>query len=123
MLGCQAKVFAPSELRLNLVPTSENVWLVGYCENTKDWRVWNPRTRKIIISRDVIFDETILIGDEVTNSASEVKHNPCEPFRVVLEALEVNQRVEHSINEDQREKEQNEDVNVDELMEEGKSTF
>jgi hypothetical protein len=67
--------------------------------------------------------KTILIGDEVTNSASEVKHNPCEQFRVVLEALEVNQRVEHSINDDQGEKEQNEDVDVDELMEEGNRTF
>jgi hypothetical protein len=117
-LGCQAKVLTPSELRRKLDPTSENGWLVGYCENTKGWRVWNPQTRKIIISRDVIFDETTFIGDEVINSASEVKHNPCEPFRVVLVALEANQRVEHAINEDQGPQEQNEDVDADELMDE-----
>lgn len=123
VLGCQAKVLTPSELRRKIDPTSENGWLVGYCENTKGWRVWNPQTRKIIISRDVIFDETTFIEDEIINSASDVKHNPCEPFRVVLGALEANQRVEHAINEDQGPQEQNEDVDADELMDEGNSMF
>lgn len=31
--------------------------LVGYCENSKSFRMWNPVTRKIIISRDVVFRE------------------------------------------------------------------
>ena len=122
VLGCQAKAFTPSELRLKLDPTSEIGWLVGYCENTKGWRVWNPKTRKIVISRDVIFDETIFIGDAVTKTASEVKHNPCEPFRVLMEALEANQREEHAVNADQGEQEQNEDVEIVELMDEGNST-
>ena len=122
VLGCQAKVFTPSELRLKLDPTSEIGWLVGYCENTTGWRVWNPKTRKIVISRDVIFDETIFIGDAVTKTASEVKHNPCEPFRVLMEALEANQREEHAVNADQGEQEQNEDVEIVELMDEGNST-
>lgn len=30
---------------------------MGYCENLKSFRMWNPATRKIIISRDVIFKE------------------------------------------------------------------
>jgi hypothetical protein len=30
---------------------------VGYYEHSKAYRVWNPRTRKVIKCRDVIFDE------------------------------------------------------------------
>jgi hypothetical protein len=37
---------------------------VGYCEHSKAFRMWNPVTRKIIISRDVVFreDATYIIG-------------------------------------------------------------
>lgn len=121
VLGCQAKVLIPSELRLKIDPTSQNGWLVGYCENTKGWRVWNPQTRKIIVSRDVIFDETTFIGDEITSPTSETKHNPCEPFRVVMETLETNQRIEQPISEDQEERAQNDDIELEELIDEGNS--
>lgn len=38
-------------------PKAVECLLVGYCENSKSFRMWNPVTRKIIISRDVVFRE------------------------------------------------------------------
>jgi hypothetical protein len=58
---------------------------VGYCYSIKGWRLWDPVTRKIIISRDVSFDETILIGD--TTNAAVRGFNPCDPFQIVMKVL------------------------------------
>lgn len=30
---------------------------IGYCEISKAYRLYNPKTHKVVISRDVIFDE------------------------------------------------------------------
>ncbi|KAG8766546.1 hypothetical protein FRC15_006253, partial [Serendipita sp. 397] len=30
---------------------------VGYCDDYKAWRFWNPSTKKLVISRDVIWAE------------------------------------------------------------------
>ena len=45
------------EQRKKIDPKSQACIFVGYCENTKSYRLYNPRTRKILISRDLIFDE------------------------------------------------------------------
>lgn len=49
-------------------------------------------TRKIIISRDVSFDETTLIGD--TPNAAERRFNPCDSFQIVMEILNLKENVE-----------------------------
>lgn len=30
---------------------------IGYCEETKGYRLYNPQTEKLMISHDVFFDE------------------------------------------------------------------
>ena len=55
--GCQAFVHIPDAVRRKLDANAQTGIMVGYCNESKAYRVWNPTTRRIIISRDVIFNE------------------------------------------------------------------
>ena len=57
IFGSPAFTHVPDELRRKLDPKAVECIFVGYCENSKSFRMWNPATRRIIISRDVIFKE------------------------------------------------------------------
>jgi transposase InsO family protein len=57
VFGSPAFVHIPDETRRKLDPKAVECLLVGYCEHSKAFRMWNPVTRKIIISRDVVFRE------------------------------------------------------------------
>jgi hypothetical protein len=57
IFGSPALTHVLDELRRKLDPKAVECIFVGYCENSKSFRMWNPATRRIIISRDVIFKE------------------------------------------------------------------
>ena len=57
MFGCLAYVHIPVELRSKLDPKAEKCIFVGYLEEQKGYRCYKPLTRKVVVSRDVIFDE------------------------------------------------------------------
>lgn len=57
VFGSPAFVHIPEEQRRKLDQKALKCILVGYCEASKAYRMWNPTTRKLIISRDVAFDE------------------------------------------------------------------
>ena len=88
ILGCEATVLTPEEIRHKLDPTSASGWLVGYPKTIKGWRIWLPQQRKVVISRDVKFNESRFIGDVISDPKMDPKHNPCEPFRVLEELQE-----------------------------------
>ena len=48
----------PNEKRQNLDPKSEKCILVGYSLAQKGYKCFNPSTRKVCVSRDVVFDES-----------------------------------------------------------------
>lgn len=48
--------------------------MVGYCEASKAYRIWNSKTRKIIISRDVIFDEEISQASSIQISQDKTEN-------------------------------------------------
>ncbi|KAJ0586507.1 putative RNA-directed DNA polymerase [Helianthus annuus] len=57
VFGCLAYVHVLKQHRSKLdIKTEKNVF-VGYNTNTKGYKLYNPLTNKITISRDVIFDE------------------------------------------------------------------
>ena len=58
--------------RQKLEPTSEKCILVGYSLEQKGYKCYNPSTRKVRVSRDVVFDEL--------TSWYEPKLTPPEPF-------------------------------------------
>ena len=45
------------EQRSKLDDKSQKYIFIGYDENSKGYKLYNPTTRKTIISRDIIFDE------------------------------------------------------------------
>ena len=46
------------EKRQNLDPKSEKCILIGYSSEQKGYKCFNPSTRKVRVSRDVVFDES-----------------------------------------------------------------
>ena len=57
VFGCIAYVHVPDELRRKLDPKAEKCIFVGYSLQQKGYRCYNPVTRELRVSRDVVFDE------------------------------------------------------------------
>lgn len=57
IFGCLAYAHVPDQKRGKLDEKSVKYVLLGVSEESKAYRLYNPVTQKIIISRDVVFDE------------------------------------------------------------------
>nr|GEV13382.1 retrovirus-related Pol polyprotein from transposon TNT 1-94 [Tanacetum cinerariifolium] len=57
VFGSIAYVHVPSQRRLKLDDRSEKHVFVGYDKQSKGYKLYNPVTRKVVVSRDVEFDE------------------------------------------------------------------
>ena len=57
IFGCDAYAHIPSENRKKLDPKAQKCVLVGYQRGTKGYRLWNHATGKLVVSRDVSFNE------------------------------------------------------------------
>jgi hypothetical protein len=55
--GCIAYAHIPSELRKKLDDRSDKCIFTGYNETSKSYRLYNPISKKLILSRDVKFLE------------------------------------------------------------------
>ena len=73
IFGCVTYAHVPKELRRKLDDRSQKCIFVGYSEESKAYRVYNPITKKYVINRDVVFKEEAtwdgsideLVGEEV----------------------------------------------------------
>lgn len=43
-------------------------YFLGYCDNTKGYRIWDPTTSRVLIRRDVTFNEQLLYGSTKESS-------------------------------------------------------
>jgi len=68
IFGSVAWVHVPKEKRKKLDAKSVRCIMVGYEEDagTKVYRLWDPAQKVIILSRDVIIDESTIAAEEVT---------------------------------------------------------
>nr|GFA00115.1 retrovirus-related Pol polyprotein from transposon TNT 1-94 [Tanacetum cinerariifolium] len=57
VFGSIAYVYVPSQRILKLDDRSEKHVFVGYDKQSKGYKLYNPVTRKVVVSRDVEFDE------------------------------------------------------------------
>ena len=55
--GCVAYAYVADELRKKLDKKGHKCIFTGYSEDTKEYKLYDPVTRKVIISRDVQFVE------------------------------------------------------------------
>ncbi|KAI3700974.1 hypothetical protein L2E82_45615 [Cichorium intybus] len=58
IFGCIAYAHVPDQKRKKLDDKGEKCIFVGYDKRSKAYKLYNPLTKKVIISRDVEFDET-----------------------------------------------------------------
>lgn len=57
IFGCIAYAHVPDEKRKKLDDNSEKCVFLGVSEHSKAYKLFNPFTKKIVISREVVFDE------------------------------------------------------------------
>ena len=65
--GCAAYVLIGRDKRRGLQGHTQSGIFVGYPDNYVGWKVYIPSTRKIVISRNVVFDESRFPGLKVAN--------------------------------------------------------
>ena len=56
VFDCIAYVHVPDEVRTKLDPKAEKCIFIGYFLDQKCYRCYNPTTREMRVSRDVVFD-------------------------------------------------------------------
>lgn len=56
--GCTAYAWIPGDLRRKLDDVARRCRMLGYEPNVKAWRLWDVNAKKVVISRDVRFDES-----------------------------------------------------------------
>jgi hypothetical protein len=57
IFGCLTYSHVPSEKRTKLDPTTQQGILVGYSEVSKAYQIYIPSQRRVVVSRDVRFEE------------------------------------------------------------------
>ena len=57
IFGCQAFVHVPKDERKKLDSKSKKCILMGYGTTTKGYRLYDPLKKRVVFSRDVIFNE------------------------------------------------------------------
>ncbi|KAL5838301.1 hypothetical protein ACOSQ3_015470 [Xanthoceras sorbifolium] len=70
VFGCLAYVHISDQGRNKLDPKSKKCTLLGYGEDEFGYRLWDDQNKKIIRSRDVIFNEKAMYKDRHTVDAS-----------------------------------------------------
>lgn len=102
VIGCRGYPHIPKAKHRKLDPKCFPCWLVGYGEETKGWRLWDPVTRKIILSRDVIFEEGLLISDFKVDSNSHApklsQYNLVNPYLLASEILSLSTECNRQLN-------------------------
>ena len=83
VFGCRAYVLTPKEKRLKWNPKSKTGVFVGYEEVSKAYRVYDIDAQRVVISRDVTFDESSL-GDLSANIFDDL-----EEANLDFDALEI----------------------------------
>ena len=58
VFGCLSYAHIPKDERKKLDPKARETIFLGYSSNVKGYRLWDPQTKKVFFSRDVIFDES-----------------------------------------------------------------
>lgn len=88
IFGCIAYALINSQHHKKLDEKSEKCIFFGYCSESKAFRLYNPTNGKVIIRRDVVFDENACWKWESNNQSSQVAvGNEAVPGEAVSQPL------------------------------------
>ena len=67
--GCECFVHVPNSTRKKLDPKSKKCIFMGYSQESKAYRLYDPEAKKIVVSRDVVFwEQPHIVEEEVCPS-------------------------------------------------------
>lgn len=105
VFGCRAMVHVPKEKRKKLDKKAIECIFLGYSDETKGYRLMVKSTKKILISRDVMFFENCVIDDEHLDNYVEFpmliteRKNECTELREENSLSESAESREESVND------------------------
>ncbi|PNX60087.1 hypothetical protein L195_g060011, partial [Trifolium pratense] len=73
VFGCVAYVHISDQGRNKLDPKSKKCTFIGYGEDEFGYRLWDDENKKIIRSRDVIFNERVMYKDRHNTTTTDSK--------------------------------------------------
>ena len=85
IFGCPA-YYHVTESKLDL--RAKKAVFMGFSEGVKAFRLWNPESKKIILSRDVTFDEAVMLKQKTPEKENE---NPNSLKQVEFESHEISE--------------------------------
>jgi len=80
VFGCQAYAHVQKNKRLSFESKTRRCIFIGYPPDFKGWKLYDPSTQNILISRDVIFDEHTMPGTK--SSHSDLPYHPLSSNQV-----------------------------------------
>ncbi|XP_048323873.2 retrovirus-related Pol polyprotein from transposon TNT 1-94 [Ziziphus jujuba] len=115
VFGCIAYVHVSKELRQKLDARSTPCIFIGYGDEEFGYRLWDPKTKKVIRSRDVVFQENQKMEDiekprmspNYSSSAENFCPNPA-PAQIATEDNEVHEDIPEADQEEEGDNEQGE---------------
>ena len=113
VFGCMAYYFIPKINRSKLSPRARKGIFIGYCDDSRSYRVYDPEYRKINIVRNVKFDEKVkgstLMEGELSESQGDLLGLPYAEITDDKDAAETSdERQEDNRSEDEPEVAENE---------------
>jgi len=66
VFGCTAYAHVDNN---KLEPKAIKCIFLGYKSGVKGYKLWNPQTQKVVISRNVIFNESVMLPDNLSTDA------------------------------------------------------
>ncbi|KAJ2944224.1 hypothetical protein O0L34_g18204 [Tuta absoluta] len=101
VFGCKAYLHVPDAKRKKLDPKSKQLAHVGYCDETKGYRLLDPITGELHKGRDVVFFENKLCGSK--KKAPTEQAVPLTDFAIPLEDSREMSRVDEAVNASEQE--------------------
>ena len=73
VFGCTAYAHVDNG---KLEPRAVKCIFLGYGSGVKAYRLWNPETKKIVLSRNVVFNEAVMFNDSPSTDISDAIDSP-----------------------------------------------
>ena len=85
IFGFTAYVHIPIEERSKLDSKSKKCIFLGFEKGVKGYKLWDTMTQKVVISRDVVFNEKSMIKDFRKEKESQEKGSSSDSNRSVVQ--------------------------------------